>query len=125
MASVTLYGVWLAPVSDLTDTLVLNGGTTAAGTVGVQGDFRRYAGGRVRLIRQAGQDESVAVSVSHVSRTTREQLNAWAGETLLLRDGRGRLVFGTYLAVDATENPGLPYCDLSLTFTEITTTIEV
>ncbi len=125
MASVMLSGVYLAPVSDLADVLVLNAAVSLAGASGVRGEIRTYAGGVTRLITRAGSVKTATVEVKRASRTTREQLAEWAGVLLLLRDGRGRCIYGSFLSVDEGENAGLPVCDLSLTFTEITTSVEV
>jgi hypothetical protein len=125
MTSISLTGVWLSPVSDPTDVLTLNRGVSVSDSAGVRGDFRPYAGGRVRLISRAGSVKSVQVSVMHADRTTREALDALTGVPLMLRDGRGRLVFGSYLSLEVEEQQGLPYCDLSFTLTEITIPVEV
>lgn len=126
MAYVTLTGVYLAPVDDYTLQTVLNAGVQPlSDRTGVIGEFRRFAGGRVRLITQSGTERGLAVTVSRATRTTRELLDSWKGQTLLLRDGRGRLVFGSYLTLEVTEQVGLPYCDLAFEFVEITTDVEV
>jgi len=125
MTMIVLTGVYLAPVSDLSDILVLNAALELSGVSGVMGEFRPYAGGVWKLIRRTGRIKGASVSVTRASRVTREQLALWAGETLLLRDGRGRCLYGSFLSVDEGENTGLPFCDLSFAFNEITTSVEV
>lgn len=125
MSSIDLTGVYIAPASSLSTLTILNAGVNVSAVSGVVGDFRRYAGGRTRLITRVGTDHSVNVSITHASRATRETLTALAGQTVLLRDGRGRLVYGSFLALDVKEAQGLPYCDLGFTLTEITTDVEV
>lgn len=126
MAYVTLQGVYLAPVDDYSLQTVLNAGVQPlSDRSGVLGEFRRFDGGRVRLITQAGSERGLAVAVSYANRTTRELLDTWKGKTLLLRDGRGRLVFGSFLTLEVTEQVGLPYCDIAFEFVEITTSSEV
>jgi hypothetical protein len=121
MTQITLSGVYLAPVSDLSDLLILNAGVKLTGASGVVGEFRRYAGGVTRLIQRTGGTKTATVTATRVSRTTREKLAGWVGVTLLLRDGRGRCIYGSFLSIDEGENPGPAYCDVSFAFNEITT----
>ena len=120
MASVQLQGVYLARVADLSTTLRLNAGVEIASAETVRGGFRNYAGGRVRLITMPGRDRRVTVSARRIDRATREQLTAWAGQLLLLRDGRGRKMYGAFLEPSFTEQQGLPFCSAALTFVEVT-----
>lgn len=119
MATVTLRGVYLARVSNLADLLVLNAGVTVAGVESKRGEFRTYAGGRVRLITKAGRGRTVQVSAAHTDRPTRERLNAWAGELLLLRDGRGRKMYGSYLELAAADQPGPGLCTVTFAFVAV------
>lgn len=119
MATVTLRGIYLAPIADLTDVLHLNAGVELSDGPDARAEGRRYAGGRVRLIGRVGKDRGLAVRARRIDRATREQLDEWAGVPLLLRDGRGRKVYGFYSAPQFTEQPGLPVCDVALTFVEI------
>jgi hypothetical protein len=125
MSHVDLTGVYIAPVSSLSTLTILNAGVTLSEGYGVPGDFRRYAGGRMRLVTRVGSSTSVSVAITHADRTTREALAALAGQTILLRDGRGRAIYGSFLALDVQESQGLPYCDLAFTLNEITTDVEV
>lgn len=125
MSQITLQGVYIAPVSSLSTLTILNAAVNVSAVPGVLGDFRRYAGGRIRLITRVGTDHSVSVSITHADRATRETLTALAGQTILLRDGRGRCVYGSFLTLDVQETQGLPYCDLGFTLSEITTDVEI
>lgn len=120
MASVTLLGVYLAPVADLTTQLHLNAGVELSDAPHSRVEARSYSAGRVRMITRPGQDRSLTVSVRRIDRATREQLEAWTGVLLLLRDGRGRKVYGFYATPAFAEQPGEPISAASLTFVQIT-----
>jgi hypothetical protein len=125
MASIQLYGVWIAPADDLGDQLVLNAAVSLTGSKARAGEVRTYADGRQRLILGAAAPAGASVSAARVDRTTREWLDSHIGDLMLLRDGRGRLLWGSYLALDAEEQPGLPYSSLSFDFLEVSHSVEV
>lgn len=119
MASVSLRGVYLAPVAAPSDLLRLNASVELSEVRSLPGGFRRGANGRTRLIRRAGSDRQLQVSVRRADRATRERIKDWSGLLLLLRDGRGRKVYGSYLDPKFSERPGLPVTDITLTFVEL------
>jgi hypothetical protein len=119
MASVNFRGIYLSRVTDLSDVLRLNATVGLSEARSIPGSFRRGANGRTRLIRRAGLDRSMSVSIGRADRTVRAVLEQWAGELLLLRDGRGRKVYGSYLSPQFAEKPGLPFTAISLTFVEL------
>ena len=119
MATVTLSGVYLASVTDLSDVLRLNAGVELSDAPAARVEARRYSAGRVRMVSRPGQDRALSVSARRVDRTTREQIEAWTGLLLLLRDGRGRKAYGFYNAPTFREQPGLAYSDVSLTFVQV------
>jgi hypothetical protein len=125
MASVDLMGVYIAPADDLEDILILNASVKLSDRPAVQGEHREYAGGRWRTIRRPGTTNTVSVSITRASRDQREALAELAGQTLLLRDGRGRFVFGDFLDLPAEESPGLPFSKVSFTLFQTTHDIEV
>lgn len=120
MASVTLQGIYLAPVSDLSNVLHLNAGAGLSESSNARAEARAYAAGRIRRVKRVGKDRTLALTARRIDRTTREQLDSWAGELLLLRDGRGRKVYGFYAQPQFAEQPGLPVCDVSLAFVQVT-----
>jgi hypothetical protein len=120
MASITLQGVYLAPVTDLSDTLRINAGAQVSESPDARAEGRRYSAGRVRMVKRVGKDRQVPLSFRRIDRATREQLDEWSGTLLLLRDGRGRKLYGFYSTVSFQEQPGLAFCDASLTFTRVT-----
>lgn len=126
MASVTLTYPLLAPVDDYTQQISLDRAGVVEQTRALRGELRTYAGGRMRLITRPGPSVVVNVSMSMVTRETRELLESWVGELLLYRDDRGRVVFGSFLEVQAQEQLGAQrLCNLSLSLVEIAHSVEV
>lgn len=120
MAVLTLSGVHIARVADLSTVVRLNAGVELEQSGGRM--VRRVSGanGRQRSIRRPGRAISLSVTAPRIDRTTRETLEAWEGDTCLLRDGRGRVVFGFYAEPDFEELPGPPLCDVQLLFQSLT-----
>jgi hypothetical protein len=118
MASVTFRTLWLSPADDL-----------AAGrsfrlhdmrpVLTIPGEYRRYANGRTRLIKRAGQLRQEEVLLKHLDQASVQQLESWAGELLLMRDPRGGRLWGSYLEVSPAPRP-IGTADVTLTFVEVT-----
>ena len=125
MASVTLSGVHLAPVSDYTKQIIVNAGVAVEQSGGIRGEARVRAGGRIQFVKQAGKVRGWSVSFPRVSRTVKETIEGWEGELLLIRDGHGLLAFGTFVQPQITSLTGLPFFEIAFAFTEITHSIEV
>lgn len=88
---------------------------------GVDGEVRTYAGGRRRVITSARKSATYPVTLQLLSDAEVEQLKVWRGRVLLLRDGEGLRVWGSYMALDVTSywDPEGPVSDVSLTFTAV------
>lgn len=67
------------------------------------GETRTYAGGRRRAIVGAGEAGSYSFQLRRISRTDVETLRGWVGQTVQVRDTKGRRFFGVYFAVDVIE----------------------
>ena len=106
MASISFSGVFLAPVDELSDTTYIDSALSVDGNRSQMGEFRRYAGGRVRYITRPGAVDSVSVSCKYVAKSIRDDLEALIGDLVLYRDGRGRKIYGGILSVSATEVAG-------------------
>ena len=123
--AVDFIGTYLALASDPTNQIDTKA-YAMSGTESKSGEFRQFAGGVVRLITRPGGLGSVNVYIKAASREMREALNLWTGELLIYRDGRGRLLYGSYLAVEANEIGGdRQLCDLAFNFVAITHSAEV
>ncbi len=70
------------------------------------GEVRTYAGGRRRAIAVAGEVGTYKVQMMMLARTDVETLRGWVGQTVQVRDWRGRRFFGVYYSVDITEPLG-------------------
>lgn len=127
MAEITLTDLWLHDATDLSSfvQLPLNKLSSVQGEVA--GSVRRYAGGRLRFIRRPGDKDSLNVSLVMVSQTTADSINDWTGKLLMLRDPKGRKLFGTYRNVSIGEKAGPvdKVRSVSFRFEEVTETEEV
>lgn len=119
MASVKLLQTWV--------TLVATGqsvkGYTARGRsreASREGETRRMAGGRFRAVGTLGTRRAQQFALRDVSMSDIETLEAWIGQLVLVRDNRGRRMFGTYWAVPYTDRQDPNYYDVALNVTEAT-----
>jgi hypothetical protein len=102
MATLQLTALWV----NLMGTGQAVSGQSAPGrteTYTVPGEFRTYSGGRRRSITAAGEAGKYTFTLRTVSRTTVETLRGWAGQTVQVRDNKGRRFFGTYYSIDVVE----------------------
>lgn len=119
MASVTFGRLWLNPADDLAAGRSFRLHEITAGP-SLEGEFNRYAGGRIRLITRAGgAKQTHQVKLKHCDRAAIDQLEDWIGRVLLVRDPDGRRFFGAYLQMPVEERI-IRTGDVSLTFTEVT-----
>lgn len=112
---------FLAPVSDLSDTLSL-GQYEESATNGARTEVRTYAGGRRRLVSRPGATLQVSVAYRFVLRADYQSLLDLLGQVVLFRDQRGRQVFGVLSDVSGRETfvPADRVEDVSFTITEVT-----
>ena len=113
--AVTLSTVWINLASTLSNYQSFPQMSTLSVDTNQPGQVRTYAGGRLRLVTTAGVARTAAV--------TRDQIN-WlqsvVGQTVLVRDDRGRKIWGTFLTPKVTENQHNGNGDVTLTINEIT-----
>jgi hypothetical protein len=67
------------------------------------GEVRTYAGGRRRAVTSAGELGTYSFTLLLVPRATVETLRAWAGQTVQVKDHKGRRLFGVYHALSVVE----------------------
>ena len=72
-------------------------------TSAVEGAVRFYAGGRARVITTANNVRTYPLTLEWFNDTDLATLDSWRGRLLLLRDGAGRRVFGTFLAMSVDD----------------------
>lgn len=77
----------------------------------VQGDVRRYAGGRMRAVGTTGLAGSWPVTLMELSLADCELLKLWmsTGVTVFARDNRGQSMYGTFFQVEANELRTMTY----------------
>ena len=68
-------------------------------TQAMTGRVSTYAGGRQRAITQAGVQSQWKVPLRQVTAADVETLRSWMGQTVLVRDNRGRKAWGIILEV--------------------------
>lgn len=119
MAAVTLQGLYLAPVTDLSLILRLNASLDLADDIDSRVEFVSFAQGRIRMVTRPGESRVLPIQVGRIDRATREELHARSGVLQLLRDGRGRKVYGAYGTPRFTESRGPAYSSVTLQFVQV------
>jgi len=102
MAVLNLETAWVNLASDLSQSLALWSADWSDGR-SVPGDVRTYAGGRRRVVSRAGKLRNLSVTFPTVTGAQVETLVGWAGQTILLRDKRGRIVWCVYFSVSVSD----------------------
>jgi hypothetical protein len=120
MATVALATVWLNLASDLSDYQSFSFMSDLEVTPEVDGEARRYAGGRIRLVRKGNLTHSFHISLPSCTRTQVEWLTTNTGQLMLVRDDRGRKVWGVYFKAPTIEISGEDCADVTIDFVEIT-----
>lgn len=121
MATVDLRTLWLNLASDPSQAASFPYMSALTWTKEQPGEVRRYANGRLRVVRRAGKPKSADVALPGCDRAQVDWLEEHVGRVVCVRDDRGRKVFGVYLAVAVTEL-SLPRgrADVSLSLAEVT-----
>ncbi len=81
------------------------------------GSVQAFAGGRFRSISTEGVGGKQTFMLRDVSSADIETLKSWIGETVLVRDNRGRRMFGTYYVVGYSDRMSESYYDVTLEVT--------
>ena len=102
MTTLTLTTAALAPISDLSDVLLLNQSSESADT-STATSVRRYAGGRDRVISRSGSSVAVSVGFRRVSRANYQTMLDLVGVPVLFRDQRQRRTWGVMSNLSASE----------------------
>lgn len=83
------------------------------------GAVQAFAGGRYRSIALEGVAGQQTFMLRDVSTADIETLKSWIGETVLVRDNRGRRMFGTYFDVSYNDRMLDGYYDVTLNVVEV------
>ena len=126
MATVTTEDVWIHDAADLDDYIRLDHAVAISHTPSARATRRRYAGGRTRSVTRVGVVSDLTVQAEFVTLEQEQWLESKAGRRLVLRDMRGRIVWGMIPDPSFAEMGGhLTYSTCSLKFTGLTGTAEV
>lgn len=119
MASISLGQTYI----NLVSTGELVAAYTARGrtrTYQSDGKTEPFAGGRYRSITTEGVAGSQTFTLRDVTESQLATLISWIGETVLVRDNRGRRMFGTYYIVGYADRVTVGLYDVPIVFSEAT-----
>lgn len=104
MTTVELCAIWLNLAADPSDYMSFDRPATMAPTTDMDVSVRTLANGRRRVVRRAGVARSYALTLPYCNRAQIEWLEDHVGQTVCVRDDRGRKMFGVYSSVPVTES---------------------
>lgn len=118
--SIALTSLSLNVASDPSNYRIFPSMSALDPTLNLAGEFRPYAGGRIRMILRDGRGEVFSVTLPDLDLDTIAWLKSNAGKTMCLRDDRGSKVFVGYLSVPVKHNSADKTGDVSLNLNEVT-----
>lgn len=124
MAVVTLTKLWLHEAADLSEYRSWYSTDRRDGR-DQAGEVREYANGRRRLVTTPAKAQKLGVTVRLVTDDDLVWLDDHAGTLLMLRDHRGRVVFGSYFTLDIVDYDDQSGYDVSFAFESVTYSVEV
>lgn len=83
-----------------------------------EGEVRRLAGGRFRGIGTLGVRRTQQFTLRDVEQADLDLLESWIGQTVLVRDKRGRRMFGVYWEVSYNDRMS-KYFDVGINLIEV------
>ncbi|MFI5833218.1 hypothetical protein ACIA5A_06025 [Micromonospora sp. NPDC051300] len=101
MATLTLTRLWINLLADGSAISAYSSDRSRSYTVPT--DVRTYAGGRQRAVTAEGAKRQFEFTLTPVIAATVTQLEAWAGQTVQVRDHRGQRFYGVYATVGVGE----------------------
>lgn len=123
MASVTLDNVHMHPVDD-PDSQITAVLTSERESSNRAGTTRMYAGGRRRSVTRPGLTVDLDIGLQFLARATVNTLRDWVEneQLLVLREPRGRVLFGNVFGLQITEIAGTDegFADVTFTFSKVT-----
>jgi hypothetical protein len=121
MAVITLKTVWLNLASEMTNYQSFPYMSKLAPSTERAGEDRDYANGRIRLVLKGARKQSFQLTLPNCTRAQINWLEQHTGELMLVRDDRGRKVWGTYFKIMLDENStDIDLGDVDITFKQIT-----
>ena len=101
MATLNLTMLWINLLSDGSSISAYS--SDRARSYEVATEVRTYAGGRQRAITAEGAKRQFEFRLMQVPAATVDQLEAWAGQAVQVRDYRGQRFYGVYGGVAVGE----------------------
>ena len=125
MVTVTLNELWLHDADDHADHVRVPYASMDVSEAR-QGEVRTYAGGRRRLITGPAKPRTASVTAQNIDRAIADEIVSRRGSVQMVRDGRGRVLFGTFFEVSLDETPGRKeMVSVGFTVHEVTRSVEV
>lgn len=125
MSSVTFEDIYIYVESDMSDYQQFTYYQPVREWFDNDGTVRRYAGGRVRSVTRAGKFRKVYVELAWVTREQLEWLVDNVGVLMMLKDNKGRVVFGVYSQVNILDQRVFDEAIVSIVLDEVTHSVEV
>jgi hypothetical protein len=86
----------------------------------IEGRVDTFAGGRQRAISIEGERVTYPFTLVRVTPTDLDTLISWKGQTVCVRDNRGRRFFGAYFEVAPVETRDTDHYNVPLTVVGVT-----
>ena len=118
MATLILDRVWVTLVE--TGVSVSAYSSDRSRSAGMEGTVQRFAGGRQRAITSVGVRKEFSFKLRDLTETQIQTLEGWLGQTVVVRDHRGRKHFGVFFGYTEDERKVKTLYDVSLTLTNVT-----
>jgi hypothetical protein len=121
MTTLTLDKVAVAPVSDLSAVVFLPQ-TTETFVDAIPSEVRIYAGGRRRAVTRPGASRNITLTLRQLDRDDYDTLAGYRGQVMLVRDQRGRAVYGVFSSINGAVERDRPtlVMDVTVAFSEVT-----
>lgn len=120
MVHVNLHTLWLNVVADPSVRMRFDYMSALTVTTAQPGEVRRYASGRLRSVRQVGRTRAVAATLPGLELEQVRWLERYQGETVCVRDDRGRKLWGVYYSLPVEEHQYNDGASVSLSLSEVT-----
>ena len=124
MVTVTLNEVWIHDADDHADDVRLRWADLTV-EPSRHAEVRTYAGGRQRIVTGPARPRSGTVTFPLVDRSSLDKLEDWCGRKVMIRDSRGRVLFGMFPSFQISERRTDHRPIVTLSFREVSGTVEV
>ncbi len=121
MAMLTLDKLWIN-LLDTGSAISCYSSRSKTLTKSMSGDVRQYAGGRQRAVASKGVKGSFSFTLEDVSQAQIDTLTSWIGQTVVIRDVRGRRFFGVYFDLGISDRASREHYVVTLVLNEVTYT---